>query len=90
MKEVICIDNQNTERNPYWDDIVNGYPLNAPTLTVGKKYTITRDYGNKVKVIADWGEERLYKSSLFVDIQKWRDKQLNDLINESNSYNKSK
>lgn len=81
-RKVICIDNKHTERNPYWTDIVDGYPLNQPTLTVGKTYEVTIDYGNKIKVIADHGEERLYGEDKFMELDEWRDKQLNDILDK--------
>ena len=59
-------------------------------LTVGKHYTVTksntgRHYGSdkeyyNIWVINDAGIEKHYSSKRFVDIQKYREMQLNELV----------
>ena len=77
--KAICIDNKNTERNPFYKDIVDGQPLNEPTLTIGKVYNIDTN-GLHARVECDLGYHIVYHTNRFVTIDKWREMQISNVF----------
>ena len=61
--KVICINNVGYE----------------PRLTVGKEYEIIKTFQNFIYILNDDERKMFYKASLFVTVEEYRDKKLNEL-----------
>ena len=74
--KIVCISTRGTERNPFYDDIVDGYPLNKPTLTLGKIYEVDNFNHPHIRVIRDDGKEQVFQSDRFISLKEHRKRQL--------------
>jgi hypothetical protein len=81
---VFCIDN-----NP--EGMINE-TINLVALTLNKSYKVLNEHpysDNKYSVlyiVNDQGQTASYRAERFVTLQEWRQRQLENLLNESNMY----